>query len=734
MAQDSAARLLQGGNADDPERSVKDLSAIRILVADDDIGHLESMRALLSTQGFPVDSAAGGQAAIEHLARNDYDLLLLDLRMPDVDGLDVLRFIRDRKLSVLTVVVSGQNSADDVTNALHHGADDYLKKPYQPEELLARVGNALQKKSLSDSNHLMRRRLERSERLHRLIVNNLPDIVFVLDRSGRFRFLNPRVRDLLGHDRRGLLGQPFLDVVHPEEHEKARYFLEQAISPHNEVRSAELQLVGPDEERSRHFEVAVWPTPSAGHPETADSDQTLVYGTARDITDRKESEAFINFQAYHDLLTRLPNRALFKDRVEVAIAHANRNNSHIGVLFIDLDRFKVINDSLGHTMGDRLLQLVAERLQNCIRKGDTLSRFGGDEFTLLLTELQDDGAAVQVAHKIQDSLRAPFKVGEHELFVGASIGIAVYPQGGETLDALIRNADVAMYSEKVVSRNGVRVFAPDMGHTPKRLELEQDLRRALQRNEFKLLYQPQVEGISQRIVGVEALVRWQHPERGLISPADFIPVAEETRLIVQLDHASLRIATSEMHALHQRGSTLRLGVNLSPILVERDDFVDSVLEILHETGFSPEMLDLEITESLLMSDNDATVRKLKALTKRGIRIAIDDFGTGYSCMAYLQKLPVQTLKIDRSFTQAIDNGNADNTEETSIVDAIVALGHGLRMNLIAEGVETQLQREYLGRAGCQLMQGYLFGHPRPLDRLDELHTRRRPPTNPTMPR
>ncbi|MCK8517201.1 EAL domain-containing protein [Methylonatrum kenyense] len=717
MADDAAARPLQGEIGGSPDRSTQDLAAVRILLADDDPAHLESMRTLLSTQGFPVDCATGGQSAIEHLARNAYDLLLLDLRMPDVDGLDVLRFIRDRKLQVLTVVVSGQNSADDVTDALHHGADDYLKKPYRPEELLARVGNALQRKSLADSNHLMRRRLERSERLHRLIVNNSPDIVFVLDPSGRFRFLNPRIGDLLGHDRRALLGQPFLDIVHPDEHEKASYFLEQAISPHSEVRSAELQLQSADAGRALHFEVAVWPTPPAGHEDGTDGDQSLVYGTARDVTERKESEAFINFQAYHDLLTRLPNRALFKDRVEVAIAHANRNDSHIGVLFIDLDRFKVINDSLGHTMGDRLLQLVAERLQGCIRKGDTLSRFGGDEFTLLLTELQDESAAVQVANKIQDSLEAPFKVAEHELIVGASIGIAVYPRGGDTLDALIRNADIAMYREKVVSRNGVRVFAPDMGPTPQRLELEQGLRRALENNEFQLLYQPQVEGISQRIVGVEALVRWQHPERGLIPPADFIPLAEETRLIVQLDRASLRLATTEMQALHEQGSRLRLGVNLSPILVEREDFVDSVLEIVHETGFSHDMLDLEITESLLMSDNDETVRKLKALTRRGIRIAIDDFGTGYSCMAYLQKLPVQTLKIDRSFTHAIGNGSGTDSEETSIVNAIVAIGHGLRMNLVAEGVETPPQREYLGRAGCQLMQGYLFGHPRPLDRL-----------------
>lgn len=694
----------------------------KILLVDDDVQHLESMRALLSMQGYPVDVAEGGRAAIDHLGRQAYDLMLLDLRMPGVDGLDVLRFVRACKIDLITVVVSGQNSADDVTDALHHGADDYLKKPYQPDELLARVGNALQKQALASSNRQMRRRLERSERLHRLIVNNSPDIVFVLDQQGSFRFLNPRVTSLTGHDRRSLLGQPFVNLVKLDDHDKARYFLEQALNPQSEMRSAELQFTGRGEETSRYFEVAVWPTPATGQGmDGGEEDVPLIYGTARDITDRKESEAFINFQAYHDLLTRLPNRALFKDRVEVAIAHASRNNAHLAVLFIDLDRFKVINDSLGHTMGDRLLQMVAARLQNCIRKGDTLARFGGDEFTLLLTELPDADSAIQAANKIQESLKEAFVVGDHELVVGASIGIAVYPEGGDNLDALIRNADIAMYGEKVVSRNGVRVFLPEMGPTPQRLEMEQDLRRALQRDEFRLLFQPQVDSSTNRIMGVEALVRWQHPQRGLLGPDEFVSLAEDTRLIVQLDRSSLRKAAREVRAMQRHGHPgLRLSVNLSPILVQRDDFVKSVLSTLQECDFPPELLDLEITESLLMSDTDGTVRKLKALADIGIRIAIDDFGTGYSCMAYLQKLPVHTLKIDRSFTRAIGNGKMNSIEETSIVDAIVAMGLGLRMNLIAEGVETALQQDYLSRVGCKMMQGFLFGRPMPLQDLHGL--------------
>ncbi|WP_018865152.1 bifunctional diguanylate cyclase/phosphodiesterase [Thioalkalivibrio sp. ARh3] len=692
--------MTESGQADTP----------RILVVDDDPRLLESVRNLLELQSFTVETAPGGGSAIEILRRAPPDLLLLDLSMPDLDGRDVLRFMQATELNVPVVVISGNTSVDDVAGALRDGASDYLKKPYQPDELLATVRNALHKKELEDANRNMRARLERSERLHRLIVNNSPDIVFILDRKGRFRFVNSRVHELLGYSRQDLLDTRVLDVVEADDQEKAEYFFEQAGRSHAHIRSVELALKPREMARTRrYFEVAVWPTAASD-----DSGEALIYGTARDITDRKESEAFINFQAYHDLLTRLPNRALFRDRVDVAIAHAQRHGHALAVMFIDLNRFKVINDSLGHTIGDRLLQAVAQRLLGCIRKGDTLSRFGGDEFTLLLPDISDQHAAVQVAEKILESLNTPFHLGgDHELYVGASIGIAIYPDAGDTLDALIRHADIAMYREKNTGKNGIRVFAPEMhGNTPHRLQLEQDLRRALEREEFHVLYQPQVDGETGQLLGVEALIRWDHPDRGVLGPAEFIPVAEDTRLIVDLDRATLRSALSDIRAAHQCSPDLRLAVNLSPVLIERDDFVDGVLGLLLETGFPAELLEIEITESLLISDAHDTVAKLNRLSDAGVQIAVDDFGTGYSSLSYLQKLPVHTLKIDRSFTHTLCTEG-----EACIVNAIISMARGLKMNIVAEGVETPPQQDYLRRLGCPMMQGFLFGHPAPLAEL-----------------
>ena len=698
-----------------PERDAPiDPQSVKILIADDDPGLLESLRGLLTIQGYPVRTAAGGGAAIEALREKHYDLLLLDLTMPELNGLDVLRFMQAAGLETLTVVVSGNSTVEDVAGALREGAHDYLKKPYEPAELLATVRNALHHKALEDANRTMRARLEKSERLHRVIVNNSPDIVFVLGADHRFRFVNSRVHELLGHARRDLIDRSVFDLVEPEDRDKAEYFFEQAASPHPHIRSVELALKpGTPSRTRRFFEVAVWPSSNS---DDADNGETLIYGTARDITDRKESEAFINFQAYHDLLTRLPNRALFRDRVDVAISHAQRSGTQLAVLFIDLNRFKVINDSLGHTMGDRLLQEVGQRLQACVRKGDTLSRFGGDEFTLLIPGLASNEAAIQVADKILESLQAPFKIGDQELFVGASIGIAIYPDAGDNLEALIKNADIAMYREKSSGKTGVRVYSPDMGgHPPRRLQLEQDMRRALERDEFHILYQPQVDTETGHMVGVEALIRWDHPTLGLLGPAEFIPVAEETRLIVDLDRLTLRTAIREMQRHSRDGyPELRLAVNLSPVLVERDDFVEDFLGILGETGFPPDLLEVEITENLLMSDTPDTVHKLNRLGAAGVQIAVDDFGTGYSSLSYLQKLPIHTLKIDRSFTHTICR-----EDEACIVNAIISMARGLHMNIVAEGVETEAHRDYLRDLECPMIQGFLFGQPAPLHTLLE---------------
>ena len=692
----------------------RDITA-RILLADDDPRLLESLQGLLKLYQYQVDTAVGGQAAIEQLSNNRYDLLLLDLRMPEVSGHDVMQHMLDHDISTMTIVVSGETSIDDISRALRNGAYDYLKKPYVPEELLATVNNAIRKKRLEDSNRVMESRLNRSEKLHRFIVNNSPDIIYILDEKGCFSFLNSKIEQLLGYDRNELIGHPIAAIIEEEDLEKAHYFFEQATRSEHSSRSIEIALRPREAGHSkRFFELAIWPVDETSELNGA-AQRYRIYGTARDITDRMEAEAFINFQAYHDLLTRLPNRSLFKDRLSMALTQAARNNQRLAVMFIDLDRFKVINDSLGHTMGDRLLQAVSQRLLGCIRRGDTLSRFGGDEFTLLLPDSQSPVAASQVAEKILESVKAPFKLGEHDIYVGASIGIAIYPEGGTTMDALIKNADIAMYRVKNTGKDGYHVFSHDMTiSATQRLMLEQDMRRALENNEFEVYYQPQVDTHTERLVGLEALVRWNHPAMGRLAPAEFIPVAEDSRLIVELDRLTLGAACRQVGHYHRNGHPdLKLSVNLSPLLLDRDNFVDHILETLAREHFPTHLLELEITEGLLMNDRTDVVQKLTLLSNAGVCIAIDDFGTGYSSLSYLQKFPIDTLKIDRSFIHAIKTAE----EEACIVNAIISMALGLKLRIVAEGVENTAQLSYLRSLGCHTVQGYLFGQAVPLDDL-----------------
>ena len=687
---------------------------VRILLSDDDPRMLQSLSGLLGMHDYRVETALGGRQALEMLQRERYDLLLLDLAMPEVDGHEVMRVMKERNIPTMTIVVSGNASLDGIASALRSGAYDYLKKPYVPEELLATVNNAVRKKRLEDSHKVIQVRLNRSERLHRLIVNHSPDIVYILDEQGRFSFLNATVSKLLGYTPDELIGVSLLDIIEEDQQEKGRYFLEQARHPYDELRSVEVALRPKFPGRSRrHFELVVWPMLDDESPHH-DGGRYHTYGTARDITERMEAEEFISFQAYHDLLTRLPNRALFKDRLGIALTQAAREGHQLAVMFIDLDRFKVINDSLGHTIGDRLLQAVSERLLNCVRKGDTLSRFGGDEFTLLLPEVRDWESAAQVAEKILASIRAPFKLDGHEIFVGASIGIAMFPSAGATMDALIKNADIAMYRVKNTGRDGFQLFTPEMAGSTKRLQLEQEMHRGLARNEFFVVYQAQIHTEREELVGVEALVRWQHPKLGLLEPAEFISIAEESRLIVELDRNTLQRAARDLTLhRHRHGGELRLSVNVSPVMVSREDFVETVLDVLRQEDFPPELLEIEITENLLLSDRQDVIEKLHRLSEAGVRIAIDDFGTGYSSLSYLQKLPIHTLKIDRSFTRHIRSCE----EGACLVNAIVAMAQGLQMEIVVEGVETEVQLEYLRALDCAVVQGFLYGKPDSLENV-----------------
>jgi len=692
-----------------------------ILVVDDEFRLLKSLENMLLNQGYEVKSAQGGLQACEQLSENTFDLVLLDLNMADMNGHQVMDFMTQKDIDTATIVVSGESSFTAVSKALRRGAYDYIKKPYDPEEMLSTIDNALQKVMLEKAHTAMQSRLKKSEELHRYIVNSSPDIVFMLDQKGCFTFLNSKIESILGYKKAELIGKPYQTIVDSADIQRANYIFDEQSTTKSGAWSSEIRLKAKKSDHSaRHFEITFFPIENnaknnkqiqAAHPELNKTRVIGTYGTARDITDRKEAEEFINFQAYHDLLTRLPNRALFKDRLNISLAQAKRNKSGVAVMFLDLDRFKIVNDTLGHAMGDRLLQSVALRLENCVRKCDTLSRFGGDEFTLLLPSISSAEDARTIAKKVISTLKEPFMLGEHEVFVGVSIGISIYPDAGCTVDELIQNADVAMYHVKSRGKDGYQFFSDTMAvNTSNRLSLERDLRNALDKNEFRVFYQPQINADSGKVIGMEALVRWQHPERGLIYPGEFIPLAEETRLMSDINDWVLMTACKEVKGWIDNGhSDIRLSVNFSPLQVEHPKFVHRLLARLRQANFPPQNLEIELTENVIMNDLEHMVQKLNLLAEHGLRIAIDDFGTGYSSLNYLRKLPIHTLKVDQSFIQDIK----DPKNEACIVNAIISMAHGLKLNIIAEGVETKAQLDYLKQLGCHEIQGFYFGKAEP---------------------
>ena len=434
----------------------------------------------------------------------------------------------------------------------------------------------------------------------------------------------------------------------------------------------------------------------------------LSFELARGLEAKDEELARL---ANYDSVTGLPNRVLFSDRLHQALAHGERDASVVGVMILDLDRFKNVNDSLGHPVGDELLRIIGERLQQVLRTGDTVARSGGDEFMFLLNDLGDPAAAAYIARKLLKCLSGAYQLAGNEIFMTGSIGISIYPNDGLDAVMLTKNADAALFHAKHEGRDNYQYYTGSMNaRALKRLSLESELRRAVEREEFALLYQPQVDLVSGRIVGVEALLRWNHPERGLVSPAEFIPLLEETRLIVPVGQWVLRSACQQSRAWLDAGMTpIRMAVNLSALQFQQPDLVGMVAGIFMESAIDPacQDIELELTESLIMRDVEKTIVTLNQLHEMGVKLSIDDFGTGYSSLSYLKRFPINTLKIDRSFVSDLEN----NTDDAAIVAAIISLGHNLKMNVIAEGVETAAQLEYLQRAGCDEMQGYLFSRP-----------------------
>ncbi len=693
-----------------------------VLIVDDEINHLNSLSELIKRESYNVKLANSADEAINILGTDAIDLLLLDLNMPDKGGVEVMKHINNNEINTTVIVVSGETTFEAAENALKYGAYDYIRKPYSIEGLLNVLKNSFKKRHLEYENKAMQLRLLKSEHLHRYIVNISPDIVYILNSEGCFTFVNERMKNTLGYDKSDIIGKHYSSIVYDDDLEIAEYTFNERRTGKRATVNVELRLKCKDGMGIRTFDTRFLPAMinSFGIYKSMGGDEKFVgtYGIARDVTEQKKSEKIIHFQAYHDNLTRLPNRILLRDRLVQAITHAKRYNNKLSVMFLDLDRFKNINDTLGHMVGDKLLQAVAERLKKCLREGDTLARIGGDEFTILLPEIQDGHDSEIIAQKIIDTLKTPFDLGEAEIHVTTSIGIANYPGDGETIESLLKHADIAMYAIKNKGKDGYQFYTESMhDEVSAHLALENDLRRAITNNQFRLHYQPQVDANTHEIIALEALIRWDHPERGTIMPSEFISFCEETGLIQSVGDWILENVCQDLQVWNKMDFDMpRVAINMSAKQFEQSDIVEKIKATLKQYDITGDMLELEITENVLMDDIENVIFILNQLSSMGVKIAIDDFGTGYSSLNYLQKLPIDTLKIDRSFINSMENDEGSR----SIIKAVIAMAKGLKLHIISEGVEELRQMEQLKAWGCYNMQGFLFSPPISMDSVTEL--------------
>ncbi|MBV9496011.1 MAG: EAL domain-containing protein [Acidobacteria bacterium] len=534
--------------------------------------------------------------------------------------------------------------------------------------------------------------LRESESRYRLMAENSTDMITRTNYHGLLLYTSDAVRRHLGFEPGEMIGRSIYDFIIERDHE--------------EVRKSTSQLPATFRYCARRKDgTAVWfETTSRAivTPETRRVQEII--SVSRDITERRAAEERIEYQAYHDALTGLPNRALFRDRLTVALAHARRLESLVAVMFLDLDSFKFVNDTLGHSLGDELLKVIAGRLLAVLREEDTIARMGGDEFTILIGDLRSPDDAAKIAHKLIDAVAQPARIEGHELFITTSIGIALYPNDGDSAEALLKNADNAMYRAKEAGRSSYQMCTAAMNSRAlERLSIETSLRRALERDELVLHYQPQVRLDTREVVGHEALLRWNRPGHGLVSPATFIPIAEETRLIVPMGEWVVREACRRAVAM----PGIRMAVNLSPREFQHSDLRKMIAAALEESGLDPHLLEIEITESTAMINTERTLTTLRGLREMGVRIAIDDFGTGHSSLNYLRSFPIDSVKIDQAFVHEIDESRGGR----AIVSAIIAMAHGLSLRVTAEGVETEAQAAFLAEAGCEEVQGFLFGRP-----------------------
>ena len=673
----------------------------RLLIVDDNEMNRDMLARRLARKGYEIAVTQSAHDLLERVKLDGTDLVLLDIEMPEVSGLDALKTLREAysAIELPIIMVTAKNQSEDIVRALDLGANDYLTKPIDFPVALARIGTQLSHKRAQEA-------LKESEERYALAARGSNDGLWDWNLSANVVHFSPRWKAMLGYQEAQIGDRPeeWFERIHDADRERVKEEIaahQKGLTPHFE-----------SEHRVLHKDGSFrWMLSRGVAVHDASGNPLRMAGSQTDITEGKVS----------DPLTGLPNRLLFIDRVGRLIKHMKRRKDHLfAVLFLDLDGFKMINDSMGHLIGDQLLLGVANRLEKCLRSTDTVARLGeaftvarlgGDEFTVLLDDIKDPGDAKRAADRMMKALASPFMLGGKEVFTSVSIGIALSTSAYDQPEEMLRDADTAMYRAKALGKARYEVFDADMrASVMARLQLETDLHRALERGELRNFYQPIVALASGEIAGFEALLRWQHPTRGLLGPIEFIPVAEETGLIRELGWWNLRKACqqiSEWRAGSLAHRHLSISVNLSAKQFLQPNLVEDIKSLLHELALPPEALKLEITESTVMADPSAAIEMLQQIKSLGIRLAIDDFGTGYSSLSYLHRFPLDTMKIDRSFI----SGMGDDGEGMEIARTILPMANNLRLDVVAEGVETLQQVAMLKKLQCKYGQGYYFSKP-----------------------
>jgi len=654
--------------------------------------------------------------AEKYLAVYPVDIILLDLGLPDVQGLEAVRRARKAAQGVPLVVLSGLDDESMAIQAMKEGAQDYLiKGQIEPRELIRALRYAVERKIIEET-------LFQEKERAQVTLDCIGDAVISTDISGNITFLNQVAEKLTGWPLEEVASRPMAEafrIVNATTRKVVPNLMaktaEQDRTGHLPFNTVLIRRDGSE----IYIEDSVAPIHDHGGRIVG---SVIVF---RDMSAARAMAEQMAHAAEHDFLTGLPNRVLLNDRVGQAIAFAKRNDDKLAVLFLDMDGFKHINDSLGHTTGDRLLQCIANRLRDCVRAPDTVSRQGGDEFIVLLQGIKLPEDAEVAAKRLLTAVAETHTLGQHILHTTTSIGISLYPDDGLNAETLIKNADTAMYQAKENGRQSYQFFKPEMNvRAVERQSIEEDLRRALERKEFMLHYQPKIDLTTGAITGAEALLRWTHPARGSVPPVNFIPIAEDSGLILPIGAWVLREACMQAQAWIEASLPFgTISVNVCAIELRSEDFLQGLFSTLSETGLDPRALELEVTESVLVRNSELSVSILRSARERGVRVAVDDFGTGYSSLSYLRKLPLDVLKIDQSFVRQI----AESPNETIIVDAIISMGRSLNLQVIAEGVETAEELEFLQVHKCDGAQGYYFSRPVPAEQFAALLTRERIP-------